>query len=128
MRRADTFDMPETPRACVRCGSPYGLSRQPFRLGVRAVDLYACQACWRRYVTAGRVARLAALLCGITVAGGAALGVASGSLAPAVVGSFVGGVCFGAALGYWRWCGPRRARGAGFAVDVPGVGRVRVGE
>lgn len=126
MRRADAFDMPETPRACVKCGTPYGLSRQSFRLGLRSVDLFACQACWNRYVAARRLVRLTIPLCAAAVAGGVALSLASGGLGPIVVGSFVGGLTLGAAVAYlWR-CGPKRAPGPGIVVDVPGVGPVHV--
>ena len=118
--------MPETPRACVRCGTPYGLSRQSFRLGLRSVDLFACQTCWTRYVAARRLVRLTIPLCMATVAGGVALSLASDGLGPIVVGGIVGGATLGAAVAYvWR-CGPKRGPGPGLVVDVPGVGPVRV--
>ena len=38
MRWGQLFEMPEMPKRCARCGTPYGLSRQPFRFGARTVD------------------------------------------------------------------------------------------
>ncbi len=124
--------MPEMPSACVRCGTRYGLTRQPFaiRSGGRtdSVDLLFCPACWRRRLTARHVSRIAVVVVLIASLGGAALAVATSSLSPAVVGSAIAALVVAAAYLNWRSAAPRLAQlpDGSTGIDVPGHGPVRV--
>jgi hypothetical protein len=127
MRDERGFEMPEMPKACARCGTPYGLSRQPFRFGTRVVDLFACPPCWRRHEASRTVLRTASTVSVLAAAGGTGLSAASAGVAPAVIGCGLAAVLAGAALAYRRANAPKRVKGAGIVVDVPGIGPVRVG-
>jgi len=121
------FEMPEMPKRCARCGTPYGLSRQPFRFGARSVDLFVCPPCWKRHETSRIVLRTATTVGAVAAVGGTSLSVASLGVAPALVGCGLGAALAGVAFAYRRANAPRRAKGDGIVVDVPGVGPVRVG-
>ena len=127
MRQGRVFDMPEMPKRCARCGTPYGLSRQPFRFGARTVDLFACPPCWKRHELSRVVLRTAATVGAVAAVGGIALSVVSAGLAPVLIGCGLAVVLVGAALAYRRANAPRRVKGDGIVVDVPGAGPVRVG-
>jgi hypothetical protein len=126
MREGRIFEMPEMPKRCARCGTPYGLSRQPFRFGTRTVDLFACPPCWKRYEKSRIVVRTASTVGAVAAAGGTALSVASLGVAPAVVGCGLAAALAGVAFAYRRANAPRRVKGDGVVVDVPGTGPVRV--
>ncbi len=122
--------MPATPESrktvCARCGTPYGLSLQPFRFGSRELDLPACQSCWKRYV-ASRMIRWAALVVGVlAAAGGIALSVVTSGMAPALVGILIGVGAIVGALLFHRASRPKRVKGEGVVIKIPSVGPVRV--
>jgi hypothetical protein len=129
--------MPELPKACARCGTPYGLTRQPFSFAVRgqgalpwrrrSVDLLFCHACWKRRETAVRFRRLAVAVFLVAVPGGAILSVLTSSAPPAVVGGVVGLATLLAAAWLERSSLPRHTAGPKtLTIDVPNVGRVDV--
>jgi hypothetical protein len=121
--------MPEIPKACVRCATPYGLARQPvaFRAGLRRfrVDLPLCPPCLRRYETSRRLATIAWVVSTIAGIGGLALAAATHSPAPALLGLLVAGGALAGGQGYYRASRPRavRTESGALAVDVPNSGR-----
>lgn len=126
MRSKTDYHMPEMPGACVRCGTPYGLTRQPLAAGGpvwrrRRVDVPFCAACWRRLATARRLAPVAAAVFAVAAGGGLALALASRAAGPALVGLAVGAAALAAGLWYLRAASPRRR---GSVLEVPGAGRV----
>jgi len=98
MQRTGSLRIPEAPKACIRCGTPYGLTRQPLlvQLGgavpakVRFVDLPFCPRCWRRHESTRLVVRVAALLAVLAMGLGAAFAVASWSWTPLLAAAVVG--------------------------------------
>src|SRR5262245_65592736 len=86
MRGGRGQDIGDAPKACVLCGTPYGLSRQEFRLGGRAVDLPVCQVCWKRHETSRVVLLIAVAVGALAIAGGVVLSVVAGGVAPGLVG------------------------------------------
>jgi hypothetical protein len=127
---AKSFEMPELPRACVRCGTPYALTRQPIvlsRLG-RTVDLPFCQACWKRVEVARRVKLVALPVAVLTFFVGLVLRAATDANGPLLVAVALAAAVMGAAWAYARSALPRySSKGRkGIEIDVPGVGAVRI--
>ena len=129
--------MPDLPKACVRCGTPYGLTRQPFRFAVRGqgalpwrrrtVDLPFCHACWKRRETAVRFLRVAVAVFLVAAPGGAALSILTSSAPPAIVGGIVGlATILAAARLEWSSLPRHVADAKTLTIDVPNVGRVDV--
>ena len=129
--------MPELPKACVRCGTPYGLTRQPFRFAVRGkgalprrrrtVDLPFCHACWKRRETAVRFLRVAVAVFVVAAGGGAVLAILTSSAPPAIVGGIVGlATLLVAARLEWSSLPRHVANAKTLTLDVPNVGRVDV--
>lgn len=124
-----SFDMPEVPKACVKCGTPYGLTRQPvvapgFRSGI---DLPFCQACWKRIQLARRVRVLAIGVASTILLGGLVLYQATGRQTPVYLALALDFAVVAAAQWFSRRALPKyAARGGAVEIDVPGSGKVRL--
>jgi hypothetical protein len=121
--------MPDLPRACVRCGTPYALTRQAVVVPSldRSLDLPFCQACWKQVEIARRARLVAIPVAAITLLGGLVLRVATGANAPLLV-AFA--LCMSIVVAVWifsRRTLPKYTLSRD-AVDihVPGVGPVKI--
>jgi hypothetical protein len=121
--------MPDVPRNCVRCGTPYALTRQAVVVPSldRSLDLPFCQACWKRVEVARRARLVAVPVAALTLLGGLVLRVATSANAPLVVSVAIGAAIIGAVWIFSRRTLPKYTLGRD-AVDihVPGVGPVKI--
>jgi hypothetical protein len=129
------FYTPDIPKRCIGCGTPYGLTRQPFRLrgaGLfswpRPVDLYTCYRCWRDHLRARQLARYGACFFLVATALGVALSVLTGTVLPSLVGPILGTAPLVVVDVVLRRHMPRHRRRDRDAVvlDVKDLGEVRV--
>ena len=119
--------------ACVRCGTPYGLSRQPLlvRLGgsrIRYVDVPFCARCWRMHESTRSIVFVASGVAFAALLVGLAVSVVARDSVPAVATTVVGLGTLLAALVVRRKALPvvRRASSDETVLEVPGIGEVRV--
>lgn len=133
MQRTGSLRIPDVPKACVRCGTQYGLTRQPLlvrfgRSKIRFVDLPFCPKCWRLHESTRSIVMVAS---GVAVAAlfvGVAVSFVARDWLPVVASVVVGLGCLLAALVIRRNALPvvRRVSDEESALDVPEVGEVRI--
>jgi hypothetical protein len=121
--------MPDLPRACVRCGTPYALTRQAVavpRLD-KSLDLPFCQACWKQVEIARRARFVAVPVVALTLLGGLLLRVATSANAPLFVAIAIGAVIIVAVWLFSRRALPKYSLGRdAVEIHVPGVGPVKI--
>jgi hypothetical protein len=121
--------MPDLPRACVRCGSPYGLTRQAVDVPSldKVVDLPFCQACWKRVEVARRARLIAVPVAAVTLLGGLVLRAATGGSAPLVIACAICVAVVAAVWFHWKRSLPRYSvhRDA-VELHIPGSGAVKI--
>jgi len=121
--------MPELPRACVRCGTPYALTRQAVHVPSldRSLDLPFCQACWKRIELARRARLVALPVVAVVLLGGLILRAAADSFTPLLVALVICASILGAAWAYTRSALPKyKLRRDGVDIHVPNVGAITI--
>lgn len=133
MQRTGSLKAPDVPMACVRCGTPYGLTRQPLlvRLGgsrIRHVDVPFCPRCWRMHESTRSVVFVAVGAAVAAVVVGAVVSAVARDWVPAVASAVVGLATLVVALVIRRNALPvvKRVSREETVLEVPGVGEVRV--
>lgn len=119
--------------ACVRCGTPYGLTRQPLfvrpgRNRIRHVDVPFCPRCWSLHESTRSVVFVAAGVALAAIIVGVSVSMVARDWVPAVASIVVGLAGLLVALVVRRKALPvvKRVSGDETVIEVPGVGEVRV--
>jgi hypothetical protein len=124
-----SFEMPDLPRACVRCGTPYALTRQAVavpRLNT-VLDLPFCQACWKRVEVARRARFVSVPVAALILLGGLLVRVATGANVPLLIAVALCAAIVVAVRLFTRRALPRYKLGRdAVELRVPGVGPVRI--
>jgi hypothetical protein len=121
--------MPDLPRACVRCGTPYALTRQAVLVPSldRTLDLPFCQSCWKGVEVARRARLVAVPVAALVFLGGLVLKIATDTNAPLLVALAICAAVIGLAWFVSRRALPKyKLRRDGVEIHVPKNGSVTI--